>query len=43
MRALGIPGQTNDFIRISQNGNYDARDAEIVVDEIIESVKKFKR
>lgn len=43
MEALGIHGSTSDFIRISQDGNYDAKDAEIVAGQIIESVKKFKR
>ena len=43
MSALGISGSTSDFIRISQNGEYDSTDAEIVAGEIIESVKKFKR
>ncbi len=43
MEALGISGSTADFIRISSNGDYDARDGEMVADNIIESVKKFKR
>jgi cysteine desulfurase len=42
MTTLGIDGDAHDFLRISQQGNYNGNDAVYLADEIFKILKQYK-